>query len=174
MKLPGTSRLAKLSRMLQHLILPHWWVLRAFPKPALDAIARAITSSEHHHCGELRFVVEAGLPFAGLLRSESPRQRAIALFSALRVWDTEHNSGVLIYLQLIDRRVEIIADRGIDACVGHEFWTAVCRRMERAFAENHFEAGALGALDEITQALSTHFPLADGGANELPDAPLVL
>ena len=90
------------------------------------------------------------------------------------MWDTEHNSGVLIYLQLIDQRVEIVADRGIDARVGPAFWSAVCRRMELAFREERFEAGSLAALAEITEALFEHFPSTGGGTNELPDAPIVL
>ena len=161
-------------RMFRHLLLPHWWVLRAFPKSMLLAIERAIGSSEKRHQGELRFVVEANLPLSRLLRGQSPRARAIELFSKLRVWDTEHNSGVLIYLQLIDRRVEIVADRGIDARVGPAFWSAVCRRMELAFRKERFEAGSLAALAEITEALLEHDPSTGGGTNELPDAPIVL
>ena len=162
------------SRVLRHLVLPHWWVLRAFPKPALAAIERAIAASERRHQGELRFVVEANLPLLGLLHGQSPRARAVELFSQLRVWDTEHNNGVLIYLQLIDRRVEIIADRGIDARVEHDFWHAVCRRMEQAFREGRFEAGSLEALAAITEALTEHFPSSADNPNELPDTPLVL
>jgi uncharacterized membrane protein len=164
----------KLSRVLRHLLLPQWWGLRAFPKPALGAIERAIAASEASHRGELRFVVEAGLPLSALWRGQSPRARALELFSTLRVWDTGQNSGVLIYLQLIDRRVEIVADRGIDARVGPEFWSAVCRRMEQAFREERFEAGSLAALAEITGALSEHFPPSGDNPNELPDTPLVL
>ncbi len=122
----------------------------------------------------MRFVVEANLPVHGLWRGQSTRARAVELFSQLRVWDTEHNSGVLIYLQLIDRRVEIVADRGIDARVGQAFWDAVCRRMEAAFHVGQFEAGALAALSEITRALKEHFPASDSNPNELPDRPLLL
>ena len=164
----------QLSRLLRHLILPHWWVLRAFPASSLAMIERAISGSENSHQAELRFVVEASLPLSDLLPDRSPRARALELFSQLRVWDTEHNSGVLIYLQLIDRRVEIIADRGIDTKVGHKFWRTVCHHMEQAFREGRFETGALDALTEITEVLAEHFPPAGVNPNELPDAPLVL
>jgi uncharacterized membrane protein len=163
-----------LSRVLRHLLLPHWSVLRAFPKPVLGAIEAAIAASEASHQSELRFVVEAGLPLSALWRGQSPRARALELFSTLRVWDTAQNSGVLIYLQLIDRRVEIVADRGIDARVGPEFWPTVCHRMEQAFREERFEAGSLTALAEITAALSENFPPSGGNPNELPNPPLVL
>lgn len=166
----------RLCRQLRHLILPHWWVLRAFPKSTLSAIKAAIAASESRHHGELRFVVEANFPLPGLLRGQSLRARAIELFSQLRVWDTEHNSGVLIYVQLIDRRVEIVADRGIDTQVGHEFWHEVCHRMEEAFRTGQYESGALQALAEITRVLVEHFPARGANhsnPNELPDSPLV-
>lgn len=161
-------------RILRHLVLPHWWAMRTFPKPALDAIERAVAASETAHRGELRFVVEGNLPLQRLWQGQSPRERAVELFSQLRVWDTQDNSGVLIYVQLVDRRVEIVADRGIDARVGQEFWDGVCRRMEEAFRAGRFESGALTALDEITAVLSRHFPAGSRNPNELPDAPIVM
>lgn len=164
----------KLSRLLRHLVLPHWWALRVFPKPALRAVQQAITASEASHRGELRFVVEANLPPHSLWQGQTPRQRAIDLFAQLRVWDTADNSGVLIYLQLIDRRVEIVADRGIDAKLGQEYWDGVCRRMETAFRAGRFESGALEALSTITAELARHFPAGGDNPNELPDTPLVL
>lgn len=162
------------ARILRHLVLPHWWAMRAFPKPALAAIGRAVAASETGHRGELRFVVEANLPLADLWQNPSPRTRAVELFSQLRVWDTADNSGVLIYVQLLDRRVEIVADRGIDARVGQEFWDAVCRRMEAAFQAGRFERGAMEALDAITAELTRQFPARGRNPNELPDAPLTL
>lgn len=164
----------ELSRTLRHLVLPHWWVMRAFPQPVLGAVERAITASETLHAGELRFAVEANLPLPALWRGQSPRERAIELFSGLRVWDTRDNSGVLVYLQLIDRRVEIVADRGIDARVGQEFWDGVCSRLEAACRAGRFEHGTLAALDEITAALTRHFPAAATNPNELDDAAVVL
>ena len=163
----------RLGRFLHHLVFPDWWVLRAFPKTVLRAIEEAITVSEHTHLGELRFVVEANMPVQGVWRDQSPRARAIELFSQLRVWDTEHNSGVLIYVQLIDRRVEIVADRGINARVGEAFWRSVCCRMEAAFREGQFESGALLALNDITAVLNEHFPSSGDNPDELPNAPLI-
>ncbi len=161
-------------RLFRHLLLPAWWVRRDFPKPLLRAIEEAVRASEASHSGELSFVVEASLPLHGLMSGQTPRARAIELFSQMRVWDTRRNSGVLIYLQLVDRRVEIVADRGIDAKVGQEFWSGVCRRMEAAFRDRRFGAGILAAFAEITEVLGEHFPVAGDNPNELPDAPLVL
>lgn len=161
-------------RFLKHALVPQWWAMRAFPPATLAAVEAAIAASELRHSGELRFVVEAALPPAQLLAGCTARARAIELFSQLRVWDTEANSGVLIYVQLLDRKVEIVADRGIDARVGQDFWNAVCARMQAAFRAGRFAAGALAAIDEITAALAGHFPPGGENPNELPDRPLVL
>jgi uncharacterized membrane protein len=163
-------------RFLKHSLVPHWWalrVLRVQPEGMLAAIERAIGESEKRHAGELRFVVEGPLP-AAVLAGRTSRQRAIDLFSQLRVWDTEDNSGVLIYVQLVDRKVEIVADRGIHARVGQGFWEEVCGRMQAEFRTGRFEAGALAAIGEITEALATHFPPRGNNPNELPDQPVVL
>ena len=102
------------------------------------------------------------------------RDRALELFSALRVWDTEHNSGVLIYLQMVDHRIEIVADRGIARLVAQAQWDAICRRMETEFHAGRFEAGALSAIDEITRLLAAHFPAGESNPDELPDRPVVI
>ncbi len=164
----------QLTRLFRHLLLPHWWVLRVFPTRLLSQIEAAVAASESAHRGELRVVVEANLPLPGLFHGQSARGRAIELFSQLRVWDTEQNSGVLIYLQLIDRRVEIIADRGINVRLGQDFWSGVCRRMEAAFRAGDFEGGMLLALRSITEALTEHFAATGENPDELPNAPLVL
>lgn len=161
-------------RLCKHLSAPHWIVGRAFPRRALDAIETAIAASEKTHDGELRFAVEASLHPLPLWRGQTPRQRAEEVFSALRVWDTEHNSGVLIYVQLVDRRIEIVADRGISAKVAQTAWDAICRRMENAFGAGRFEQGALTAVAEITALLAQHFPPGGVNPNELPDRPVVL
>ena len=164
----------QLKRLFRHLLLPHWWMLRAFPQQLLRRVEEAIAASESAHGGELRVVVEANLPLPDLLHGRSTRARAIELFSQLRVWDTEHNSGVLVYLQLIDRRVEIVADRGINARLGQAFWDGVCRRLETAFRAGDFAGGTLSALSTITLALREHFAAVDENPDELPNAPLVL
>jgi uncharacterized membrane protein len=161
-------------RFLGHALLPQWWAMRVFPPATLAKIEAAVAASELQHSGELRFVVEAALPPRWLLAGRSARERAVELFSRLRVWDTEANSGVLIYVQLLDHRVEIVADRGIDARVGHDFWEAVCGRLQAAFRAGRFEDGVLAAIDEITVALAAHFPAGADNPNELPDRPLVL
>jgi uncharacterized membrane protein len=161
-------------RIARHLFAPHWIVTRAFPRAALKRIGEAIGKSEQLHDGELRFAVEAGLHLVPLLKGNSPRRRAREVFSQLGVWDTEHNSGVLIYLQMVDRRIEIVADRGISAKVAQHEWDAICRRMEAAFKLGNFEAGAIKAVEEITRLLASHFPSIGVNPNELPNAPVVL
>ena len=159
-------------RLLKHLLTPHWVALRAFPQRTLKQIEAAIKASERLHDGELRFAVEAGLPFGFL--NLSTRKRAETLFAQLDVWDTEQNSGVLIYVQLVDRRIEIVADRGISAKVEQSEWNAICRQMEQAFKQRQYAEGALRAIEAITGLLARHFPPRGRNPNELPDKPVVL
>ena len=159
-------------RALRHLLLPDWIALRAFPASDLREIEKAIKTSETSHDGELRFVIECGLPFNWL--RTSTRRRAEALFSQLGVWDTENNSGVLIYIQLVDRRIEIVADRGIAARVAQAEWDAICRRMQERFSLREFLQGSLEGIGSITAILAKHFPPQGRNPNELPDKPVVL
>ena len=163
-----------LIRSFRHLLLPDWFVRRAFARSDLAAIGKAITASEKSHRGELRFVVEAAMPLAFLWRDLSPRARAVDLFSTLRVWDTAENSGILIYVQLVDRRVEILADRGIAARVPQGEWDAICRVMEASFRRGEWQGGALQAVTRAGELLARHFPAGASNPNELPDQPLVL
>ncbi|HYN13996.1 MAG TPA: TPM domain-containing protein [Burkholderiales bacterium] len=157
-------------RNARHLLAPDWVVRRAFSPAVLRRIGEAISASERRHRGEIRFAVEAGLP----LPLVPPRRRAEQLFAQLGVWDTEDNSGVLVYVQYVDRDIEIVADRGIAARVPNAEWEAICQRMERAFRERRFEQGSLEAIDAVTQLLERHFPPRGTNPNELPDQPTVL
>ena len=161
-------------RILRHLTAPDWLIYRAFPRAALRRIEAAIKRSETAHRGELRVAIEAGFDLLPLLRGVTPRQRAHEAFSRLRVWDTQENSGVLIYLQLVDRNIEIVCDRGINAKVGPERLEAICQRMEQAFRARRFEEGVLEGIGEITVLLAKHFPARRDNPDELPDRPVVL
>lgn len=161
-------------RIFRHLFLPQWSIGLAFPKRVLQAIEQAIVASEKRHDAELRFAVETGLTLPALLRGQTARSRAVEVFSQLRVWDTEHNSGVLVYVQLVDRKVEILADRGINALVPQTEWNAICRRIEQRYREGAFEAGTLAAIEEISLRLARHFPPRQANPNELPNRPVIL
>ena len=164
----------RLPRIFKHLKTPSRVVHRAFPQRTWNAVESAVREAEQAHNIELRVVVEARLPLVGLLRGQTSRQRAIELFTLLRVWDTEHNSGVLIYVQFADKKIEIVADRGINAKVAQASWDGICRRMEAAFSHGQYEQGALAAIDEVTALLARHFPPSVINPNELPDRPMVL
>ncbi len=161
-------------RICKHLLTGRWQVVRHFPKSSMANIEAAIQAAETKHMGELRFAVEAGLDIHELWHSITPRQRAIEVFSQLRIWDTEHNSGVLIYLLLADRRVEIVADRGIHAKVGDEQWQTICREMEKHFRSGSFEQGVRHGIMAISDLLQQHFPAHGPHANELSNSPVVL
>jgi hypothetical protein len=161
-------------RLLKHLFSGRWKLRRAFPPLTMQAIEAAIRAAESLHHGEIRFAVEAGLDLVPLLRGQSARDRAIEAFSHLRVWDTQRNDGVLIYLLLADHDVEIVADRGIDAHVGAAGWEEICREMEVQFRRGRFEEGVIAGVKAVSKHLEQHYPRRDADGNELPDAPVVL
>jgi len=163
-----------LPRVLRHLLTPRWKIRRAFPRATLHAIEHAIRAAEAKHGGQICFAVEAALEIVPLLQDVSPRERALDVFAQRRVWDTEHNNGVLIYLLLADHDVEIVADRGIHGRVGTDMWEHICRKMEAEFRSGRFEAGVLAGIDAVSEHLARHFPQHRDGANELPDRPFVL
>jgi uncharacterized membrane protein len=162
-----------IKRIGKHLLLNRWRVRQAFPRNALANIERAIIASEAGHGGQVRFVVEGALDGAPLFNDQSPRARALDIFSQLRIWDTEQNNGVLIYLLLADRKVEIIADRGIDAKVRKAAWESICHAMETEFRDRHFESGVVNGIAAVSRLLAQHYP-PPSPRNELPDAPLVM
>ncbi|MEO7241431.1 MAG: TPM domain-containing protein [Variovorax sp.] len=172
------SRLSiRLARLWRHRWFGRADVRKVLPEASLNRLAGRIAASEQRHSGQIRICVEAALPDSYLWRSATPRQRALTLFGKLRVWDTEHNNGVLIYLMLADRAVEIIADRGIDHHVTDTDWAVMTARMSDSFKAGRFEDGLTQALEEVSALLMTHYVLdaeAPRGPNELPDAVVVL
>jgi uncharacterized membrane protein len=161
-------------RFFRHLATDHGSARRAFPKAALTRIEAAIAEGERRHRSQVCVVIEASLPLARVLKRVAPRARAIEVFGAMRVWDTEENCGVLVYLLLADRDVEIVADRGIHAKVGDKAWESICRAMEAAFRERRFDEGVLTGIASINALLAQHFPRTVAGGNELPDRPVIL
>lgn len=149
--------------------------MRSFPGAVLSRIEAAIRQSETQHRGELVFAVEPALDLADLWHGRTAAQRAVEAFADLHVWDTEENNGVLVYLLLADRDVEIVADRGVHARVGADGWEVICRRMEAAFRDGRFEAGVVQGLAEISAVLIREYPATGApNPNERPDRPVVL
>ncbi len=163
-----------IKRIVNHLLVTPAKVKRILPPSALNTIEQAIAASEAVHVGEIRFAVEGALDGLPLFKGQTARERAIELFSQLRVWDTEYNNGLLIYLLLADRAVEIVADRGINAKVSAQEWEAVCQQMDAAFGQSNYEGGVVGGLQAVTQHLAKHFPADGHNRNELPDKPMLL
>lgn len=161
-------------RFLRHLVTDRWVARSAFPPRTMAAIEATIAREEARHDGEVRVAVEAALPFGALFAGASARERAIDVFSQLRVWDTEQNAGVLVYVLIADRDVEIIADRGIHSRVGTTAWEAICGAMQREFAEGRFEEGAMVGVRAISDLLATHFPPRRMNPDELPNRPVIL
>lgn len=166
-------------RLLRHRWFDERTIRHTIPSDVRERLLHRVRASEQRHSGEIRIFIEAGLPMGYLwLKAETRaiiRQRALTLFGKLRVWDTEHNNGVLIYLLLAERAIEIVADRGINRHLSPQQWQGMISRMRSAFREGQFEEGLTLALEEISAVLVQHFPLEAGASNpnELPDAPLI-
>jgi uncharacterized membrane protein len=167
----------RIGRLIRHTTATHWRTRMLFPPTTLDAIEQAIKRAEMTHAGEIRFAIETALTPRHVLNDVTPRAHALEVFSHLRVWDTERNNGVLVYVQLADRTVEIVADRGFQGRVSTAEWEAVCRLMEEHFRAGRFEVGSIAGVDAIGNLLARHFPQASGRSipsNQLPDRPTLL
>jgi uncharacterized membrane protein len=165
-------------RLIRHAAATHWRTRMLFPGATLDAIEQAIARAERTHAGEIRFAIETALTPLHILNGVAPRARALDVFAHLRVWDTEHNNGVLLYVQLADRNVEIVADRGFEGRVSPAEWEAVCRLMEEHFRAGRFKEGSIAGVDAIGNLLTRHFPQGPEppvqSRNQLPDRPALL
>jgi len=168
----------QIGRMLKHVTASQWRTRRLFPSATLDAIEQAIARAERAHCGEIRFAIETALAPLHIVNGVAPRARALEVFAQLRVWDTQHNNGVLIYVQIADRTVEIVADRGFQGRVSTAEWEAVCRLMEGHYRARQFELGSVAGVDAVGSLLTRHFPPNPAHSaqsqNELPDRPTLL
>jgi len=169
--------LAKLKRLFKHRWLADGAAERALPRVALEVLTQQVRTSETQHSGEIRIDIEGGLPLSYLWRDEPLqhviRQRALTQFGKLRVWDTAHNNGVLIYLLLAEHAIEIIADRGLNEKVPPETWQQLLDGMRGHFQRGDFKTGLTQAVAAVSELLVSHFPLAagDDNPNELPDTP---
>jgi uncharacterized membrane protein len=167
--------LARLHRLLRHRLLDEADTRKAVPPDMVARLTQRIAASERRHTGEIRVCVEASLPTSYLLRDATARQRAVAMFGKLRVWDTEHNNGALVYLLLAEHAIEIVADRGLARRVDPGEWQRIVQRMGAAFREGRYEDGLTQALEEVSALLVAHFPATEGEVrpNELPDEPVL-
>jgi len=163
-----------IKRIIKHLSVSRAALHRSFPRATLDNIERTITEVEQAHAGQIRFAVEHALDIKPLLAAQTARQRALEVFSQLHVWDTEHNNGVLIYLLLADRDVEIVADRGVHSRLGQAVWESVCQEMEAAFRAGKFEEGVIAGIRSVGAHLARHYPQEGSKINELSDRPVLI
>ena len=172
----------KITTIFRHLWMDASDAQKALPADILQRLATRVAASEGRHTGQIRIYVEAALPMSYLWRlgrtstmKVLTRERAVMQFAKLLLWDTEHNNGVLIYLQLAEHAIEIVADRGVDRHVSAEDWQAMTKRMSAAFSAGQFEDGLTQAIGEVSSVLVTHFPAVPGSKpfNEQPDEPVL-
>jgi len=166
--------MVNIKRWLAHSFIPPWRWRMAFPAEILKDIESTIKRSETRHRGELRFAIENALAPSWIWRDLSAHQRAAEIFSNLRVWDTEENSGILIYVLLADREVHIIADRGIARKVAQPEWDSIAKSMQNAFKKGDFRRGSLDGIEQLTLLLANHFPPGTSNPNELINKPVII
>jgi len=164
----------KLKRTLKHLFATPAGTRRRFTRATQHAITQAIRAGELRSSGEIRFVIETALELGDLWAGSMPRLRAQQVFSDLHIWNTELRNGVLIYISMADRDVEIVADRGAAALIPPASWEAVCRLMEDHFRAGRFTEGAIGGVEAVAGLLERHFPRGAADRNELPNQPVLL
>lgn len=167
--------LQRLTRLLRH----RWAdgrLRRVLTPEVLQRLGQRVAASERRHTGQIRICAEGGLPLSYLWRGASARERAITQFGKLRVWDTEHNNGVLIYLLLAEHAIEIVADRGLAQRVPEATWHTLVQRLGQALRAGQYEDGLTEVLADVSDLLVAHFPACGHapGSNELPDAPVLL
>lgn len=141
-----------------------------------ERLSQTIASAEQGHRGEIRLVIESGLPAAQIWQNATTRERAIEWFSQLRVWDTEGNTGILLYLLLAEHKLELVADRGIAAKVPQTQWNEICAQLQNHLAKHEVEIGLSGAITQLGNLLQQHFPLDDAqtNPNELSNQPVII
>jgi uncharacterized membrane protein len=163
-------------RLFRHLFATRAELARLLPVEALQSIERAVSESELTHSGEIRFAIEVALDPAEIAAGKTPRQRALEVFAALGVWDTEANNGVLVFVLYADHDVEIVADRGYNGRVTTDEWAAVCDAMEVRFRAGQYEQGAVEGVREAGRLMARHYPPLPGGRDqdELPNRPAML
>ena len=164
-----------LTRLFQHFSTTSFAGKKTFPPETLKAIEQEIAQGERRHRAEVKLIIEPALPLFAVLQGMSPRERARELFAHYRVWDTEENCGVLVYVNLADRKVEIVADRSVGKTVAANHWHAICRTLTKGFAKGNFHDSTIAALAQLNGLLEQHYPNGDSATvNELPDKPIVL
>jgi len=164
------------SRWLRHTFTTGGTLRRAFPPAALAQIEAAVTASERLHAGEIRVAIEGALEPGEVWAGKSPRERALEVFAALGVWDTDANNGVLVYVLLADHDVEIVADRGFNGRVSAAEWSAVCDDMQREFRAGRYASGVVTGVEDVGRIVGAHYPQLPGqrDADELPNRPALL
>ena len=163
-----------LTRIFRHLTTTTAFGRRVFPETTLKAIEDVIADGEKRHRAEVRVIVEPALGAFAALAGQAPRERARELFAHYGVWDTEENCGVLVYINLADHQVEIVADRGIGRTVAAQDWQAICRTMTQGFARGDYHNSTLAALAQLNALLQEHYPDDGTARNQLADRPLML
>ena len=165
---------SRFRRAIRHEFFGARQVRARLPDASMLVIEAAIAVGEARHSAEIRFVVEASLDLQQVWSGTQPRERALLVFSNLRVWDTEANNGILLYVLMADRSVEVVADRAVARRIAQSSWDAVCQQMAQAYRGGDFLNGTLAAIAQLHELVEPHFPSGRENLDELPNRPLII
>ena len=165
---------ARCQRALKHLTSTAAAGRRAFPAPSLKEIQEAIAQGELVHSAEVRLIVEVAHGIDAVFNDIGNRERALALFAQYGIWDTEENCGVLIYVNLAEHAVEIVADRNVGRRIKATEWQAICQTMTQGFGVGAFHESTLVALNALNELLRQHFPSTGARPNQLSNDALIV
>lgn len=161
-------------RWWQHALYMPWRTERYFSSTDLDQLEQAVLFAEAGHPGEIVVVIEGSLPFNQAYYLDT-RARAVELFSTLKVWDTQYNSGMLLYVNICAQQVELLADRGIYQFVTSEHWQTICDQVLAEFKQEHYVQGVLTGIERIGQTLQSFYTVkVQEMGNERANRPILI
>jgi putative membrane protein len=110
------------------------------------------------------------LPFINKLRMmHAVRERAVRAFYEKSLYKTRDENGILIFISILERKVWILGDRGVDRVIPHATWQSHAREISAGIKEERACAALCAVIGECGQVLAEHFPRKEDDTNELPD-----
>jgi len=130
------------------------------PKLDRDRVRDAIAAAEKRTSGEIRIHLDDHI-------EDDVLDHAAFVFEELNMHRTKDRNGVLIYLSVADRKVAVLGDAGINACVPANFWNDVVAVLKLHLVAGRHAEGLCEAANMVGEKLRTFFPLKADDKDEL-------